>query len=157
MSALRPSKTTPWEDSVCASCISHRRPGVKPLPRVIWARFCHLCGGLFLICKSCDRGHAYCSPEHSRMGGRLKHRKAQKRYKESLGPEGKLDHRGEQKDHRERRAGRVSDPSSKTRAGPLPSSLDEPFIPGSGSKIPRTGVCRICGCKGIVRIKDETP
>lgn len=78
---------------------------------------CRCCGAYFRICRSCYRGHRYCSMGCRQQGRRQIHRLAQRRYATS--DEGRESLRKQQKAYRIRRArGKsaqktVSDPSSK--------------------------------------------
>jgi hypothetical protein len=45
---------------------------------------CPLCGNHFYICKSCYRGHVYCSKDCSKEGRRLSKKIANKKYRKSL-------------------------------------------------------------------------
>ena len=65
-------------------------------------RFCRGdgCGSPFWICRSCDRGHRYCSPLCRQRNRRRQLREANRRYQRST--EGRLDHRDRQRAYRER-------------------------------------------------------
>ena len=66
---------------------------------------------MFCLCRSCDRGQRYCSPECSILARREQRRRANRRHQHS--PEGRLDHRDRQREYRKRCAQRrVTDTSS---------------------------------------------
>ncbi len=77
-------------------------------------RVCHFppCGAVFYLCRHCDRGQQYCSPRCREKSRRLQRREANRRYEQSLGAEGRLDHRQRQREYRQRRKARVTDQSS---------------------------------------------
>jgi len=54
---------------------------------------CRLCGGPFVIHRRCFRGHAYCGDPCRHEGRRRTARAARRRYRESLGADGRADHR----------------------------------------------------------------
>lgn len=56
------------------------------------------CGALFWICRSCDRGHRYCSRPCRRLHRREQLRQANRRHQQS--PEGRADHRDRQRAYR---------------------------------------------------------
>ena len=86
-------------------------------------RACRYCNGPFFICRSCDRGHAYCSEPCRRQGYARRRRQARARHEQS--PEGRLDHRDRQRAYRERWRARVTDPTSPT---PEPSVYVSPPV-----------------------------
>ena len=51
---------------------------------------CRWCGLVFDVCRSCYRGHAYCSDECRVAGKRKSHRKAQRKYRRTT--KGKKQH-----------------------------------------------------------------
>ena len=72
------------------------------------------CGALFVICRSCYRGQAYCSERCRQKGRRQRRREANRRHQQTR--EGRLDHRDRQRAYRQRRReGRVTDTTSRTR------------------------------------------
>jgi hypothetical protein len=74
-------------------------------------RRCRACNAAFVICRSCDRGQCYCSPECRAAARREQRRRANRRHQHS--PEGRLDHRDRQREYRKRCAQRrVTDTSS---------------------------------------------
>jgi len=78
---------------------------------VLRIRECRYCKQVFFICRSCDRGHAYCS-EHCREEGYKRTRRAA-RAKHQSTKEGRDDHRERQKEHRRRLKNRVTDQTSQ--------------------------------------------
>jgi len=64
------------------------------------------------LCAHCDRGQRYCRPHCREKSRRLQRREANRRYHQSLGLDGRLDHRQRQREYRQRLKGRVTDQSS---------------------------------------------
>ena len=121
------------------------------------------CGVMFFICRSCYRGHAYCSDECRREARRIQRRNANQRYEQDAGV--REDRRNRQRELRERqRAGRVTDQSSNS--GYDRSSMGAPLAEAADSTPPaerkppqdlprpawdrgvRRIVCVICGRVG---------
>jgi hypothetical protein len=115
---------------------------------------------VFYLCQRCDRGQRYCRPHCREKSRRLQRREANRRYQQSLGLEGRLDHRQRQREYRQRLKARVTDQSS-LRASPcvnLTAPLaPEPaqaspaavFSPGSDAEDAASWViCQICGRRG---------
>jgi hypothetical protein len=75
---------------------------------------CGLCQGLFGLCRSCDRGQAYCPEPCRAVARRGVVRAARQRHRDS--PEGRADHRDHQRAYRARRGRRVRDLGSKKLA-----------------------------------------
>ena len=77
-------------------------------------RVCHFppCGAVFYLCAHCDRGQRYCRPHCRDKSRRLQRREANRRYEQSLGLDGRLDHRQRQREYRQRLKARVTDQSS---------------------------------------------
>ena len=67
-------------------------------------RVCRGCNAVFCICRSCDRGQRYCSPDCRFLALREQRRRANRRHQHS--PEGRLDHRDRQRAYRKRCAQR---------------------------------------------------
>jgi hypothetical protein len=128
-------------------------------------RVCHFppCSAVFYLCRHCDRGQRYCSSRCREKSRRLQRREANRRYQQSLGGDGRLDHRQRQREYRQRLKARVTDQSS-LRASPYVNltrpSVREPaeatpaapaadFSPGSDAPYaPRWVICQICGRRG---------
>jgi len=112
---------------------------------------------VFYLCPHCDRGQRYCSSRCRDKSRRRQRREANRRYQQSLGLEGRLDHRQRQREYRERLKARVTDQSSlraspcvNLTAPPVPQPAEAPpgvdFPPGSESEYAAGGVvCQICG------------
>lgn len=88
------------------------------------SRKCRRCGTRFVICRSCYRGHRYCSSECSCASRVESVRSARRRYRAS--PEGREDHRDRERERRKRR--RVGDHSrenlrTETQAAPCPREV----------------------------------
>ena len=131
-------------------------------PAVFRQRVCHFppCGAVFYLCPHCDRGQRYCRPHCRDKSRRLQRREANRRYQQSLGLDGRLDHRQRQREYRQRLKARVTDQSS-LRASPCvnltappasePAEAPPPavFSPGLEAEYPASGVvCQICGRRG---------
>ena len=108
---------------------------------------------MFYLCQHCDRGQRYCRPHCRDKSRRLQRREANRRYQQSLGLEGRLD-------HRQRLKARVTDQSSlrssrcvNLTAPPVPQLAAVPlaavFFPGSDAEYAASWViCQICGRRG---------
>lgn len=96
------------------------------------------CRRYFALCRACDRGQAYCSPECRRQARRQQYRAAALRYQQTT--RGRLMHRERQAAWRRRQRVGDSSGSAKPRGGlharPLASGV-------------RTR-CLLCGCRGRV-------
>ena len=109
------------------------------------------CSAVFYLCRHCDRGQRYCSSRCREKSRRLQRRQANRRYEQSLGREGRLDHRQRQREYRQRLKARVTDQSS-LRTSPC-VNLRVPPAPELGSSpdretFPGWVVCQICGRRG---------
>jgi hypothetical protein len=112
---------------------------------------------VFYLCPHCDRGQRYCSSRCREKSRRLQRREANRRYEQSLGPEGRLDHCQRQREYRQRLKARVTDQSSlrsspcvNLTVRPSPALVEAPavveFRPSSREAIRAGGVvCQICG------------
>jgi len=118
------------------------------------------CSAVFYLCRHCDRGQRYCSSRCREKSRRLQRREANRRYEQSLGDGGRLDHRQRQREYRQRLKARVTDQSSlpsspcvNLTVRPTPARVEAPavveFRPSSREAI-RAGwvVCQICGRQG---------
>ena len=115
---------------------------------------------MFYLCPHCDRGQRYCRPHCREKSRRLQRREANRRYQQSLGLEGRLDHRQRQREYRQRLKARVTDQSSlrsspcvNLTAPPVPQLAAAPlaavFSPGSDAEYAASWViCQICGRRG---------
>ena len=115
---------------------------------------------MFYLCQRCDRGQRYCRPHCREKSRRLQRREANRRYQQSLGLDGRLDHRQRQREYRQRLKARVTDPSSlgaspyvNLTAPPVRQLAAAPlaavFFPGSDAEYAASGVvCQICGRRG---------
>ncbi len=73
---------------------------------------CRQCQSRFYICKSCFRGHVYCSPTCKKIGYSARQRIARKKHASSL--EGKLDNADRNKKYRQKiKQNNVTDKTSK--------------------------------------------
>jgi hypothetical protein len=77
-------------------------------------RPCNWCGGIFFICRRCDRGHAYCGDRCRQQGYVRTRRRARQCHQGS--PEGKADHREAMRELRARRKAVVTDQTSEPAA-----------------------------------------
>lgn len=123
---------------------------------------CHYapCGRVFHICRHCYRGQRYCGNRCRREARRLQRQKANRRYEQSLGTEGRGDHRYRQREYRQRLNARVTDqapqlpPSYARLAAPPTPVLVEAPPPRKPWRLPGTErawswvVCEICGRRG---------
>ncbi len=99
-------------------------------------RVCRGCNAVFFICRSCDRGQRYCSPECRVPAQREQRRSANRRHQHS--PEGRLDHRDRQRAYRKRcTQRRVTDTSSVALTSPGNISA---WNPGSGKTVFHPGL-----------------
>jgi len=115
------------------------------------------CRAVFYLCPHCDRGQQYCTPRCREKSRRLQRREANRRYEQSLGPEGRLDHRQRQREYRQRLKARVTDQSSlqtspcvNLRVPPAPEPVEATSAPDlgpspDGETSPGWVVCQICG------------
>ena len=115
---------------------------------------------MFYLCPHCDRGQRYCRPHCRDKSRRLQRREANRRYDQSLGLDGRLDHRQRQREYRQRLKARVTDQSS-LRPSPC-VNLTVPAAPEmveatpgpdlrlspDGETSPGWVVCQICGRRG---------
>jgi len=89
------------------------------------------CGALFWICRSCDRGHRYCSPPCRRLQRREQLRQANRRHQQS--PEGRADHRDRQRAYRRRlRARGVTDQGRQPNRASVTLSRPRADEPAAG-------------------------
>jgi hypothetical protein len=115
---------------------------------------------VFYLCPHCDRGQRYCRPHCRDKSRRLQRREANRRYEQSLGREGRLDHCQRQREYRQRLNACVTDQSSlraspcvNLTAPPVPPPPEPPpavdFSPGAEAEYAASGVvCQICGRRG---------
>ena len=115
---------------------------------------------MFYLCPHCDRGQRYCSSRCREKSRRLQRREANRRYHQSLGREGRIDHRQRQREYRQRLKARVTDQSSlaaspcvNLTAHPVLPSLEPPpavdFSLGVEAEYAASGVvCQFCGRRG---------
>ena len=89
---------------------SHRLRRVEEIRR----RRCGRCRATFEVCRSCDRGHAYCCAECSGQAREDCVRAARRRHRRS--PEGRADHRDRERARRARRRASVGDHGSGAAA-----------------------------------------
>lgn len=117
-------------------------------------RVCRGCNAVFSICRSCDRGQRYCSPECRIPALCEQRRRANRRHQCS--PEGRLDHRDRQREYRKRCAQRrVTDISSPALTLPGTISACHPRSPDTAIRIAYTAASLGCrsfaswrGCSG---------
>lgn len=88
--------------------------------------WCRRCGQHFAICRSCYRGHVYCSKECSKAARRDSIRAAQREYRRS--DEARLDHLEHERERRRwLRAERLARVGDHTSHGPAPTGTMLPF------------------------------
>ena len=102
---------------------------------VLRQRLCRYggCGRLFYICRSCDRGHAYCSVSCRLEGQRRWRSEVNRRYQQSR--EARRDHADRQREYRRRRAEQfVTDPGSpgSVEVSTLDEPVGAPDVPAGG-------------------------
>ena len=157
-------------------------PWIRMLPRasgqpvLLRERRCQSsgCQKAFYLCKSCDRGQRYCSPDCAALSRRLQHRRASARYQQT--PEGRQTHRDCQNAYREQQRARsamapvvpVTDLSSNFSdsgssclsddARPTPHSHIPPTPrtppPHPRSTVPSGFRCLVCGRPGYLQKRD---
>ncbi len=120
-------------------------------------RYCG-CGRLFYICRSCDRGHAYCSVSCRLEGQRRWRSEVNRRYQQSR--EARRDHADRQREYRRRRAEQfVTDPGSpgSVEVSTLDEPVGAPDVPAGGVGRRRSRpfdhpgpACVVCGRGGMV-------
>jgi hypothetical protein len=110
------------------------------------------CGAVFYLCRHCDRGQRYCSLRCRQKSRRLQRREANRRYHQSLGLEGRLDHRQRQREYRQRLKARVTDQSSLGTSSCANLTVPPACEPGEAtpalhppSRRAAEVVCQICG------------
>ena len=123
---------------------------------ILRARRCPRCKRVFVICRHCDRGHVYCCSDCSRRARQLSVHLARRRHRQS--PEGRLDHRDQERERRARKrnsAWRVGDHGSATqlRSGKVVAPRGTAFISSVAAirgAEEKTDVlrCSFCGCPG---------
>ncbi len=98
---------------------------------------CSICALIFRVCRSCFKGHKYCSADCKVIGYRLCSRRANRKYDSSI--EAKLDHRDRSRSYRERvRNGQLNSIQNVTDKSSAPaSSLVEHLW--------RDSCCIVCG------------
>ena len=111
-------------------------------------RLCRIqvCGAVFYVCRSCDRGQRYCSERCRDKARREQRRAANRRHQRS--EEGRLDHRDRQREYRQRLVLlRVTDQGSDDRAwsSTLAALSPPPAEPAGGEAI-----CCVCGRRGTL-------
>lgn len=82
-------------------------------------RWCSWCRTRFFLCRSCDRGHRYCSEPCRVQARRASVRAARRRHARS--PEGRADHRDRQRSYRQRLRARRAE-SVTDHGSPSPRS-----------------------------------
>lgn len=79
------------------------------------------CGAVFYICRSCDRGHRYCSERCRQRTRRQQLRQANHKHQQSI--EGRLDHRDHQQAYRQRQQ---QEQVTDQGIGPIRTSVNIP-------------------------------
>ena len=104
---------------------------------------CRRCGLIFYLCRSCWRGHAYCSDPCRQAARKENRRAAQRRYRQT--EKGREAHRQGERRRRMKKSKKTVDDRGTT----LESSRDNVPIKSSGAEIR----CHFCGSYGVV-VKD---
>jgi hypothetical protein len=134
-------------------------------------RICKLltCQKIFYICRRCDRGQVYCSPQCRGAARKEQHRKAAAKYQATR--KGRRRHADRERARRERRRARAENkvtdppfPAADTAssflcddARPVPQTRLQPLssVPPSPQPIPPPGLrCQFCGCPGYLPKRD---
>ena len=112
---------------------------------------------MFLVCRSCDRGHRYCSEGCREVARRVQKRAARRRHQQS--PEGRADHRDHQRALRRRQRAVMDHPSGEeAEMAMLPAvglavsnELDEKETKGELLFFwsPLEPCCRFCGRESV--------
>lgn len=108
------------------------------------------CGAVFHVCRSCDRGQAYCSSECRTAARRAQKRAANGRHQRS--PEGRADHRDRQREYRRRLVElRVTDQGSDELSSMPTLGWDVDEAPNPlAAMLVGTVRCVVCGRSGVV-------
>jgi len=103
---------------------------------------CKQCSKTFVICKSCYRGHKYCSDQCKETGYKYCRDSAREKYEQSV--EAKLDHRDRSKRYRNNLQNSVTYKSSKVQSTPvLTNSCNKLKVAFEEIKS-SPGVCIVC-------------
>lgn len=122
------------------------------LDRPLLERRCRWCSGLFHVCASCFRGHAYCGMACRQAGYVARRRAANRRHRQS--PEGRADHAARQRARRaEKRGCAVRVPDNTPRRSPSLRPLVVAALCGLSRSITEEGDeddeklprCAVCG------------
>ncbi len=108
---------------------------------------CAHCQHGFAICKSCYRGHKYCSESCRALGYRQNKVKARKKYDSSS--EAKADHRDRQKAFRLRKKEHDPEPRVINSVTDQSSNLTSSSVDGPSFKdlLDVSRRCKVCGCR----------
>ena len=104
------------------------------------------CCKIFYICRSCDRGHAYCSQECRRHQRLAQKRKSNRIYQKSLAA--KLDHADRQRAYIQRRKLKIVTGQGSRRGGLSASMVAIEQIPTDALPSSESFLCIICGRPG---------
>jgi len=109
---------------------------------------CRCCGKIFYLCRTCYRGHVYCSIKCRIAGYLQKHREAQKRYRGT--DKGKSKHRELEKKRRNKFKGKkITEKIVNCMSSVIQSMFESIFkIKKIGEY--KTEKCQKCGKMGIV-------
>ena len=102
---------------------------------------CKHCCNTFVICKSCYRGHKYCSSNCRKFGYEESRKKARVKYDQS--EEAKLDHRDRSRRHRMRKS--VTDKTSKVQLNKIKPPSHHEIQMALDKLKNKSGVCISCG------------
>lgn len=92
---------------------------------------CAGCTRIFFVCRRCERGQIYCSPECREQGRRRAHSRANARHQAS--EEGRLDHRDRQRAYVARRRAMTDTGSKDLAKRSKVCGAAEPMLPTNGS------------------------
>lgn len=114
------------------------------------AIYCRNCDKLFHLCRSCWRGHAYCSAECRDTARKRSRRRAQRVYRQTQ--KGKENHRLGEKRRRAKKKSKTVDDQSSTHssssdnASPTPSLTEQ----NPAQEYNKQPCCHFCGAVGEV-------
>ena len=110
---------------------------IEVLLKEIQCKFCHI---QFFLCRSCYRGHAYCSDECRNQAETEAHRKAQSKYRTSQ--KGRTANKIAQRQRRIKTNKKTV--ADRASIKPIENDILNPTIINSKAK------CHFCGKKGII-------
>ena len=104
---------------------------------------CKHCSNVFVICKSCYRGHKYCSKACRKSGYEASRKQAREKYNDSI--EAKLDHQDRSRRYRLSLQKSVTDKTSKVEVNTINKHLHRENENSLLKIKDQSGVCTSCG------------